>query len=84
MNSKYQKHLTSEHQRHLKALHRGEVDTAEQVTKSQEAIEDSLAWLRRSDRMEVARKPETRRRHSEGHGADRAARQKTRPSRSGA
>jgi hypothetical protein len=74
-------HQNSEHQRHLRALRLGEADTAEQVARSQEAIEHSLALLRHNDKMEVAQKPETRRRHSE---ADRAAREKTRPSRSDA
>jgi hypothetical protein len=83
MNRRHQKHH-SEHQRHLRDLRRGEADTAEQVAKSREAVEDSLALLRRNDRMEVAQKPETRPRHSEGHSPDRAAREKTRPSRSGA
>jgi hypothetical protein len=81
MNRRHQKHQNSEHQRHLRDLRRGEADTAEQVAKSQKAIEDSLALLRRNDRMEVAQKPETRRRHSEGHSPDRATREK-RPSRS--
>lgn len=71
-------------QRQLEHLRRGEVDTAEQIAKSQEAIEDSVAVLRQSDRMEVARKPETRHRPSEGHGPDHAGREETSPSRSGA
>jgi hypothetical protein len=65
-------------QRQLKKLRRGEADTAEQVVKSQEAIEDSLALLQGSDRMRVAQKPEVRRR------PDRTATEETRPSRSGA
>ena len=84
MNRRHQKHQNSEHQMHLRDLRRGEADTAEQVAKSQEAIEDSLELLRRDDRMEVAQKPETRRQPSEGHSPDRAAREKTRPSRSSA
>jgi hypothetical protein len=80
----HQKRQNSEHQRHLMDLRRGEADTAEQVAKSREAIEDPLALLRRNDRMKVAQKPETRRRHSEGHRSDRAAQEKTRPSRCGA
>jgi hypothetical protein len=71
-------------QRQLETLRRGQVDAAEHVATSQEAIEDSLTLLQRSDRMQAARKSETRRRYSEGLGADRAARRKTRPRRSGA
>jgi hypothetical protein len=78
----HQKRRNSEQRMHLRDLHRGEADTAQQVAKSQEAIEDSLELLRRDDRMEVAHRD--RRRNSEGHGSDRAAREKTRPSRSGA
>jgi hypothetical protein len=74
-------HQNSEHQRHLRALRRGEADTAKQVAQSREAIEHSLALLRHSDKMEVAQKPGKRRRHSQ---ADRAAREKTRASRSDA
>jgi hypothetical protein len=76
-------HQKSEHQRHLRALRRGEADTAKQVAQSREAIEHSLALLRHGDKMEVADEPQTRqrRRHSE---ADRAAREKTRASRSDA
>jgi hypothetical protein len=54
VNGKYQKRLTSEHQKLLDALRRGEADTAEQVAKSQEAIEDSLALLRRSESIGCA------------------------------
>jgi hypothetical protein len=82
MDRRHQKRQISEHRGHLRDLRRGEADTAEQVAKSQEAIEDSLALLRRNDWMEVAEKPEMRRRPSEGHGPDRAAPEKTRPSRS--
>ena len=71
-------------QRQLENLRRGEGDTAEQVAKSQEAIEGSLALLQRSYRMPVAQNPEIRRRPSEGCGPDRDAPKKTRPSRSGA
>jgi hypothetical protein len=78
MNRRHQKPQDSEHQRHLRDLRRGEADTAEQVAKSQEAIEDSLALLRRNNGMEVAQKPDMHRR------PDRAAREKTRPTRSGA
>jgi hypothetical protein len=74
-------HQNNEHQRHLRALRRGQADTAKQVAQSREAIEHSLALLRHGDKMEVAQKAEKRRRHSE---ADRAAREKTRPSRSDA
>jgi hypothetical protein len=80
----HQKRQNSEQRMHLRDLRRGEADTAEQVAKSQEVIEDSLKLLRRDDRMEVAQKPETRRRHSEGHRSYRAAREKAPPSRSGA
>jgi hypothetical protein len=83
VNRKYQRRLNSEHQRHLKALRLGEADTAEQVAKSREAIENSLALLQR-DGIEGAQKPETPPRHSEARGVDRAAPKKTRPRRSGA
>jgi hypothetical protein len=79
-----QNRQNSEYRRYLKDLRRGEADTAGQVAKSQEAIEDSLAVLRRDERMmDVAQKPKTHRQHSEGHSPDRAGR-KTRPNRSGA
>jgi hypothetical protein len=84
VNVRHQNRQNSEYRRHLKDLRRGEADTAEQVAKSQEAIADSLAVLWRNDRMGVAEKPETHRQHSEGLSPDRAAREKTRPSRSGA
>jgi hypothetical protein len=80
----HQKRQNGEHRMHLRDLRRGEADTAEQVAKSQEAIEGSLKLLRRDDRMEAAQKPETHRRHSEGQRSVRAALEKTRPSRSGA
>jgi hypothetical protein len=48
-------------QRQLEYLRRGVADTTEQVAKSQEAIEGSLALLQDSDRMPVAQKPELRR-----------------------
>jgi hypothetical protein len=67
----------------LETVRRGRVDTAEHVAKSREAIEDSLSLLQRSDNA-AAQKPVTRRRPSEGRGPDRVAREKTRPSRSGA
>jgi hypothetical protein len=76
--------VNSKDQRQLENLRRGVADTAEQVAKSQEAIEGSLALLQGSDRIPVAQNPELRRRHSEGRGPDRAAPKKTRPSRSGA
>jgi hypothetical protein len=82
MTRRNQKHQNGEHQRHLRDLRRGEADTAEQVAKSQEAIQDSLALLRRNDRTEVAQKSEACRRHSEGHSPDRAGREQSRPSRS--
>jgi hypothetical protein len=69
-------------QRQLENIRRGEADTAEQVAASQAAIEDSLALLHRTE--EVAQKRMTRRRHTKGRGLDRAAREKTRTSRSGA
>jgi len=72
MDGKHQRRLTSEHQRHLDVLRRGEADTAEQVAKSREAVEDSLALLR-PDRIE-----------GEGRSPNRAAPKKTRPRRSGA
>jgi hypothetical protein len=84
MNRRDQKRQISEHQGHLRDLRRGEADTAEQVAKSQEAIEDSLALLQRNDMMDVAQKPQARRGHSEGHGPDRTAREKKRSSRSSA
>ena len=73
MDGKHQPRLAREHRRHLDALRRGEADTAAQVAKSREAVEDSLAWLRRSDRM-----------GGKGRGQNRAAPKKTRPLRSGA
>jgi hypothetical protein len=57
VNSEHRKHQNSEHQRHLRALRRGEADTANQVAQSREAVEHSLALLRQSDKMEVAQKP---------------------------
>jgi hypothetical protein len=62
-------------QKQLETIRRGQVDTAEQVAKSQEAINESWAWLQPSDRVEVAQKPRIRRR--EGRGPRRASRKKT-------
>jgi len=73
LNRRHQKRQNSEHQMHLRDLRRGQADTAEQVAKSKEAIEDSLALLQRSDRMRVAQEPGIRRRPD--------ATKKTRPSR---
>ena len=81
MNRKPQKCLTGEYQRDLDTLRRGNDDAAEHIATSQEAIKDSLALLRRSDRMKAAQKPETRR-HFEGPCPDRAV--KARTKRSGA
>jgi hypothetical protein len=71
-------------QRQLETARRGQVDTAEHLATSQEAIKESLALLQRSEGMEVGRNPARRRQHSEGHGRDRATRRKTRPRRSSA
>lgn len=78
VNRKHQTRLNNEHQSHLEAIRRGEVDTAEQVAKCQKAINDSLALLQRSGKTEAAQKPETGRRPTH------AAHEKRRPSRSGA
>lgn len=69
-------------QKQLEPVRRGQGDKAEHLAKSQEAIEDLMALLHHSDRMEVARRPQTGRRDTEGHGPHRAG-QKTSPSRSG-
>jgi hypothetical protein len=69
-------------QRQLETVRRGQVDTAEHLATSQEAIKESLAVLERSDRMEAAGKPKAHDRPSEGHGQDRAAQGKRRPRRS--
>lgn len=74
MNRKDQRQL-------LDSVRRGQADAAEQIAKSHEVVEDSLALLRRT---EPTQKPGTPHRHAEGHGPDRAAQKKTRPSRSGA
>jgi hypothetical protein len=66
-------------QRQLETVRRGQVDTAKHLAKSQEAIEESLSVLQRSDSMEVARKHEADREPFEGHGQDRAAQVKRRP-----
>jgi hypothetical protein len=60
VNGKHQRRLNSERQ--PENFRRGQVDSGEQVAKSRGATEDSLAMLRRNDRMEIARNPETRRR----------------------
>jgi hypothetical protein len=73
MNRRHQKHQNSEHQRHLRDLRRGEADTAQQVAKSQEAIEDSLSLLQRGDST-AEQKSVTGRPPSEGRGPDRTAR----------
>ena len=75
--------MNRKHQKHLDAIRRGHAETVEHVATSQEAIEESLALLRRIDRIEAEQKPRTRRRRSEGRDPDRAAPEKTRASRSG-
>jgi hypothetical protein len=79
MNRRNQKHQDNEHQSHLRDLRRGEADTTEQVAKSQEAIEDSLALLRRNDRRRSRKS--LRRVAGIPKDPDRAAREKSRPSR---
>jgi hypothetical protein len=63
-------------QRQLGTVRRGQADTAKHLAKSKEAIEESLSVLQRSDRTEVARKPEAERQPSEGRGRDRVAKEK--------
>jgi hypothetical protein len=70
-------------QRQLETVRRGQIDTAEHVAKSREAIEDSLSLLQRRDST-AGQKPVPGRRPSQGRGQDRASGEKTRPSRSGA
>jgi hypothetical protein len=72
-------------QRQLETFRRGQADTAKHLAKSQEAIEESISALQRSnDKMEGARKPEADRQPFEGQGQDRAVQEKKRPRRSGA
>lgn len=75
--------MNGKDQKQLQDIRRSHADTAVHVAKSRDAIEDSLSLLERSDKTEVGQKPVTRRRRSEGRGPERAAREKTRPSRSG-
>jgi hypothetical protein len=58
-------------QRQLETVRRGQVDTAKHVAKSQEAIEESMSALQRSDKVEVARKPEADKRRPKRSGATR-------------
>jgi hypothetical protein len=56
----------------FETLRRGHADAAKHVVASQGQSRTRWFCFSRNDRMEVARKPERRRQHSERHGPDRA------------
>ena len=53
--------MNKKDQRQLDILRRGRADAVEHLAASQEAINESLALLQRSDRMEAGQKSEKRR-----------------------